>query len=166
MQLEHLEVHGSHTAEAWLVEFLALLAATAAKSLQSCPTLCNLINGSPPGSPIPGISRQEHWSGLLFPSPMHESKKWKWSRSVVSDPQRPQGLQPSRLLRPLDFPGKSTGVRCHRLLRPSMRYMLLTITPFLQMTLKNLTNITKFLSVRCGHYTLPDLIMSTVMIKV
>ena len=32
-----------------------------------------------------GFSRQEHWSGLSFPSPMHESEKWKWSRSVVSD---------------------------------------------------------------------------------
>ena len=29
-----------------------------------------------------GFSRQEHWSGLPFPSPMHESEKWKWSRSV------------------------------------------------------------------------------------
>ena len=34
-----------------------------------------------------GFSRQEHWSGLPFPSPMHESEKW--SRSVVSDPQQP-----------------------------------------------------------------------------
>ena len=32
-----------------------------------------------------GFSRQEHWSGLPFPSPMHESEKWKWSSSVVSD---------------------------------------------------------------------------------
>ena len=32
-----------------------------------------------------GFSRQEHWSGLPFPSPLHESEKWKWSRSVVSD---------------------------------------------------------------------------------
>ena len=31
------------------------LAAAAAKSLQSCPTLCNPIDGSPPGSPVPGI---------------------------------------------------------------------------------------------------------------
>ena len=38
--------------------------------------------------------------------------KWKWSRSVVSNPQRPHGLQPSRLLHPWDFPGKSTGVGC------------------------------------------------------
>ena len=35
--------------------------------------------------PSLGFSRQEHWSGLLFPSPMHESQKWKWSRSVVSN---------------------------------------------------------------------------------
>jgi len=58
-----------------------------------------------------GFSRQEHWSGLPFPSPMHESEKWKWSCSVVSDSLRPHGLQPSRLLHPWDFPGKSTGVR-------------------------------------------------------
>ena len=32
-----------------------------------------------------GFSRQEHWSGLQFPSPMHESEKWKWSRSVMSN---------------------------------------------------------------------------------
>ena len=36
-------------------------------------------------SPSLGFSRQEHWSGLPFPSPMHESEKWKWSHSVVSD---------------------------------------------------------------------------------
>ena len=34
--------------------------------------------------PSLGFSRQEHWSGLPFPSPMHESEKWKWSRSVCS----------------------------------------------------------------------------------
>ena len=48
---------------------------------------------------------------------MYESEKWKWSRSVVSDPQRPHGLQPSRPLHPWHFPGKSTGVGCHCLLR-------------------------------------------------
>ena len=41
----------------------------AAKSLQSCPTLCNPIDSSPPGSPSLGFSRQEYWSGLPFPSP-------------------------------------------------------------------------------------------------
>ena len=39
------------------------------------------------------------------------------SHSVVSDSSRPHGLQPTRLLRPWDFPGKSTGVGCHCLLR-------------------------------------------------
>ena len=63
--------------------------------------------------PSLGFSRQEHWSGLPFPSPMRDSEKWKWSRSVVSDSSRPHGLQPTRLLRPWDFPGKSTGVGYH-----------------------------------------------------
>ena len=36
----------------------------------------------------------------------------KWSRSVVSDSSRPHGVQPIRLLRPRDFPGRSTGVGC------------------------------------------------------
>ena len=49
-------------------------AAAAAKSRQSCPTLCDPIDSSPPGSPV-GLFKQEHWSGLPFPSPMHESEK-------------------------------------------------------------------------------------------
>ena len=49
-------------------------AAAAAKSLQSCPTLCNPIDQAPPSL---GFSRQEHWSGLPFPSPMHEREKVK-----------------------------------------------------------------------------------------
>ena len=48
-------------------------AAAAAKSLQSCPTLCDPIDCSPPGSPVPGILQAR--SGLPFPSPMHESEK-------------------------------------------------------------------------------------------
>ena len=67
-------------------------------------------------TPSLGSSRQEHWSGLPFPSPMHKSEKWKWSHSVMSDSSRPYGLQPTRLLHPWDFPGKSTGVGCHWLL--------------------------------------------------
>ena len=39
--------------------------------------------------PSLGFSRQEHWSGLPFPSPRHEREKWKWSRSVVSDSATP-----------------------------------------------------------------------------
>ena len=43
------------------------------------------------------------WHLNRDPSPMHESKKWKWSHSVMSDSSRPHGLQPTRLLRPWDF---------------------------------------------------------------
>ena len=44
----------------------AYVAATAAKSLQSCPTLCDLIDGSPPGSPVPGIlqARTLEWVAI------------------------------------------------------------------------------------------------------
>ena len=43
-------------------------AAAAAKSLQSCPTLCDPINGSPPGSPVPGIlqARTLEWVAISF----------------------------------------------------------------------------------------------------
>ena len=92
-------------------------AAAAAKSLQSCPTLCDPIDGSPPGTPVPEILQAItlEWVAISF------SNAWKWkvkllSRSVMSDSSRPHGLQPTRLLRPWDFPGKSTGVGCHCLL--------------------------------------------------
>ena len=71
--------------------------------------------------PSLGFSRQEHWSGLPFPSLMHESEKSKWSRSVVSNSSRPHGLQPTRLLHPWDFPGKNTGVGCYCLLPTKYR---------------------------------------------
>ena len=72
-------------------------------------------------TPSLGFSRQEHWSGLPFPSPMHNSEKWKWSRSAMSDSWRPHELQPMGTLRPWDFPGKSIGVGCHCLLRRSLK---------------------------------------------
>ena len=80
-----------------------------------CATQWTAAHQAPPSL---GFSRQEHWTGLPFPSPMHESEKGKWSRSVMSDSLRPHGLQPTRLLCPWDFPGKSTGVGCHCLLPP------------------------------------------------
>ena len=62
-------------------------AATAAKSLQWCPTLCDPIDGSPPGSPIPGIlqARTLEWVAISF---SNEWKwKWKWSRvRLLSSP--------------------------------------------------------------------------------
>ena len=55
-------------------------AAAAAKSLQSCPTLCDPIDGSPPGSPIPGIlqARTLEWVAISF------SSAWKWRVKVKS----------------------------------------------------------------------------------
>ena len=52
-----------------------------------------------------GFSRQEYWTGLPFPSPMHESKKWKWNHSVVSN-----SLQPHGLYSPWNSPDQNTGV--------------------------------------------------------
>ena len=53
-------------------------AAAAAKSLQSCPTLCDAIDGSPPGSPVPGIlqARTLQWVAISF------SNAWKWKVKV------------------------------------------------------------------------------------
>ena len=55
-------------------------AAAAAKLLQSCPTLCDPIDGSPPGSPIPGIlqARTLEWVAISF------SNAWKWKVKVKS----------------------------------------------------------------------------------
>ena len=62
----------------FLIQFPDLSAA--AKSLQSCPTLCDPINGSPPGSPVPGIlqARTLEWVAISF------SNAWKWKVKVKS----------------------------------------------------------------------------------
>ena len=54
--------------------------AAAAKSLQSCPTLCNPIDRSPPGSPVPGIlqARTLEWVAVSF------FNAWKWKVKVKS----------------------------------------------------------------------------------
>ena len=67
-----------------LVKFKAIswdtAAAAAAKSLQSCPTLRNPIDGSPPGSPVPGMlqARTLEWVAISF------SNAWKWKVKVKS----------------------------------------------------------------------------------
>ena len=93
---------------------LLLLLLSRFSRVRLCATPSTVAHQAPPSL---RFSRQEHWSGLPFPSPVRESEKWKWSRSVVSDSSRPHGLQPSRLFHPWDFPGKSTGVGCHCLLQ-------------------------------------------------
>ena len=52
----------------YLVSIPAAAAAAAPKSLQSCPTLCDPIDGSPPGSPVPGIlqARTLEWVPISF----------------------------------------------------------------------------------------------------
>ena len=59
---------------------IILSAAAAAKSLQSCPTLCDPVDGSPPGSPVPGIlqARTLEWVAISF------SNAWKWKVKVKS----------------------------------------------------------------------------------
>ena len=99
-----------------LIIHIAVWSSTAAaKVLQSRPTLCDHIDGSHQ-APCPWDSPGKDTEWVPFPSPMHESEKWKWSRSVVSDSVRPHRRRPpgSRLW---DSPGKDTGVGCHFLLQ-------------------------------------------------
>ena len=76
--------YGPLSARRWLCShgLLRVLALTlkVAKSLQSCPTLCNPIDGSPPGSPIPGILQAKtlEWVAISF------SNAWKWKVKVKS----------------------------------------------------------------------------------
>ena len=62
--------------------------------------------------------------GCHFLLQMHESEKWKWSRSVLSDSSWPHGLQPTKFLHPWEFPGKSTRVGCHCLPHPLALHIL------------------------------------------
>ena len=57
---------------------LLLLLLSRFSRFRLCATPQMAAHQSPPSL---GFSRQEHWSGLPFPSPMHESEKWKWSHS-------------------------------------------------------------------------------------
>ena len=79
----HALLQGIFLTQGSNLSFLCLLhwqAATAAKSLQSCPTLCNPRDGSPPGSPVPGILqvRTLEWVAIFF------SNAWKWKVKVKS----------------------------------------------------------------------------------
>ena len=88
------------------------------KSLQSCLTLCDPIDGSPPGSSVPGIlqARILEWVAISFSHACMHAKSLQSCLTLCN----PMDKQPTRLLCPWDFPGKSTGVGCHCLLRLSM----------------------------------------------
>ena len=62
------------------IDIIIKVLAAAAKSRQSCPALCNAIDGSPPGSPIPGILQATilEWVAISF------SSTWKWEVKVKS----------------------------------------------------------------------------------
>ena len=83
--------------QSYLISVLLLLLLSRFSRVRLCATPETAARQAPPSL---GFSRQEHWSGLPLPSPMHESEKWKASRSVMSDSSRPHGLQPTRLLCP------------------------------------------------------------------
>ena len=71
----------------WVEKSLEIIPVAAAKSLQSCPTLCDPIDGLPPGSPIPGIlqARTLEWVAISF------SSAWNWKVKMKS-PSRAQLL--------------------------------------------------------------------------
>ena len=115
-----------------------LYSAAAAKSLQSCPTLCDPIDGSPPGSPVPGIlqARTLEWVAISF------SDAWKWkvkvkSLSRVQLLHNPMDGCPPGSFRPWDFPGKSTGMGCHCLLPYTLQPSALLSWPKLCPALKS-----------------------------
>ena len=89
---------------------LFLVVAAAAKSLQLWPILCDPIDSSPPGSPVPGIlqARTLEWVTISF------SNAWKWKVKVkllsCVRPSATSWTAPTRLLCPWDFLGKNTGV--------------------------------------------------------
>ena len=76
-KFNNLSIYVSHSSK----HFKDIAATTAAaKSLQLCPTLCDPIDGSPPGSPVPGIlqARTLEWIAISF------SNEWKWKVKVKS----------------------------------------------------------------------------------
>ena len=96
--------------------WVAAAAAAAAKSLQSCLTLCDPTVSSPPGSTVPGIlqARTLEWAAISFSNARKRKVKVKslsCVRLLVTPWTAAYQAPPS-----MDFPGKSTGVGCHCLL--------------------------------------------------
>ena len=87
----------------------------AAKSLQSCLTLCDPIDGSPPGSSVPGIlqARILECVAISFSHACMHAKSLQLCPTLCDS----MDSSPTRLLCPRDSPGKSTGVGCHFLLQ-------------------------------------------------
>ena len=101
-------------------------ACVCAKSLQSCLTLCNPVDCSPPGSSVHGILHAGilEWVAISFSLCSSNNNQYYLfacvlSHLVVSNSLVPHGLQPARLLCTQDFPGKNTGVGCYFLFQGS-----------------------------------------------
>jgi len=89
--------------------------AAVAKSLQSCPTLCDPLDGSPPGSSIPRIlqARTLEWVAISFSNACMHAKLLQLCPTLCD----PMNSSPPGLLCPRDSLGKNTGVGCHFLLQ-------------------------------------------------
>ena len=102
---------------------------TTTKSLQSCPTLCDPIDGSPPGSPVPGIlqARTLEWVAISFSSWVISSVLL-FSLQVMSDSSQPHELQHTRL----PCPSPSLGVCWNSYLWSQCCYPTISssVTPF------------------------------------
>ena len=98
------------------------------KVTQSCPTLCDLIDGSPPGSPLPGVlqARTLEWVAISFSN----AQKWKVKvkllsrvRLLVTPWTEAYQVPPSMVF----SRQKSTGVRCHCFLRMNLHRCIIII---------------------------------------
>ena len=91
-------------------------AAAAAKSLQSCWTLCNLTDNSPPGSSVPGIlqARRLAWVAISFSNACMHAKSLQ-SCPTLCNPM--DSNPPGSSVHGIDSLGKNTGVGCHFLLQ-------------------------------------------------
>ena len=116
-----------------------------AKSLQSCPTLCDPIDSSPLGSSVPGILQAR----ILECVAISFSNAWKWKvkgkslsrvRLLVTPWTAAYQAPPS-----MDFPGKSTGVGCHCLLRVGCIYILNCYIFFLDWSFDHCPSLSLFM---------------------
>ena len=77
----HIDIYKNFMSHIWSSYYTCnIICYAAAKSLQLCPTLCDPIDGSSPGSPVPGIlqARTLEWVAISF------SSAWKWKVKVKS----------------------------------------------------------------------------------
>ena len=127
-----LTIHSPYHTTATISSFSkSAVAAAAAKSPQLYPTLCDPLDGSPPGSAVPGIlqARTLEWVTISFSSAWKWKVKVKWLRRawLLATPWTAAYQAP----RSWDFPGKSTGVGWHCFLPLSLKACLCFVSKFI-----------------------------------